>query len=140
MLIVGAVLLLASILAWRNGGEMLRGMLIPLGVLMLIATGYGGFMQVNRPAHATALAERYQRDPELSRTAEISRLQNDCANYRKMNMIWSTIFLTAIALIFLAGSGTWKGVALGLIVLSSVGFVVDNFLFHRAAVYLEAIA
>lgn len=140
MLIAGAIVLLATILAWKNGGEMLKGMLVPLGLLVFIAAGYGGFMQVNRPAHATALAERYQQDPEGSRTAEIARVENDCKNYRMMNFIWSTFCIAGIALVFLAGSGTWKGVGLGLIVLSSAGFVVDNFLHHRAEVYLEAIA
>ncbi|MBK8580729.1 MAG: hypothetical protein IPL86_02460 [Flavobacteriales bacterium] len=90
MLIAGAIVLLATILAWKNGGEMLKGMLVPLGLLVFIAAGYGGFMQVNRPAHATALAERYQQDPEGSRTAEIARVENDCKNYRMMNFIWST--------------------------------------------------
>jgi len=140
MLIVGVIVLLASILAWRNGGEMLRGMLIPCGVIVLISTGYGGLMQVTRPAHATAFAQRYQQDPEVAKAVEIARVENDCTNYRMMNFIWSTICIAGITLIFLAGSDTWKGVALGLILLSSVGFVADNFLHHRAEVYLKAIA
>ncbi|MBK6943987.1 MAG: hypothetical protein IPH21_04750 [Flavobacteriales bacterium] len=80
MLIVGVIVFLASILAWRNGGEMLRGMLIPLGVIVLISTGYGGLMQVTRPAHATAFAQRYQQDPEGAKAVEIARVENDCTN------------------------------------------------------------
>jgi len=140
MLVVGVIVLLATILAWRNGGELFRGMLIPLVLIILIATGYGGFMLTNRAAHAKHLAERYQQDPEGSRATEIARVENDCKNYRMMNFIWSAFFLAGIALVFIAGSASWKGLGLGLIVLSAVGFVLDNFLHQRAAVYLNTIS
>lgn len=139
MLLVGAIALLATIFAWKSGGELLRGMLIPMVLIVLIATGYGGFMQIGRVAYVKDLAERYENDPEGSRAAEIARVQNDCKNYRMMNYIWSAFFVAGVALVFIAGSGTWKGLGLGLIVLSAVGFVLDNFLHERAAVYLKAL-
>ncbi|MFZ1330821.1 MAG: hypothetical protein WAR83_01455 [Flavobacteriales bacterium] len=50
------------------------------------------------------------------------------------------LMLIVGAIVLLATLIVWKGVALGLILWSSAGFVVDNFLYHREAVHQKAIA
>ncbi|MEX1132983.1 MAG: hypothetical protein WEC15_07150 [Flavobacteriales bacterium] len=140
MLFVGAIVLVAAILAWKNGGEMLRGMLIPLGLIVFINVGYGGFMQRQRPGIVKQVSERYAVDPVSAQADEVARIEKDCRTYAMMNFIWSAFFIVGITLVFMAGANTWKGLGLGFIVLSAAGFVLDNFLHERAEVYLKAIA
>ncbi|NNK80205.1 MAG: hypothetical protein HKO93_01805 [Flavobacteriales bacterium] len=137
MLIAGVLALLAAIFAWKNGGEMLRGMLIPMGLIVLICGGYGGFMQNQRAGIITEVSKGFQEDAKVIRDAEIARISKECRTYKMMNYIWASMALVGVVILFMAGTNVWKGASLGIILLAATGFIVDNFLHGRAEVYLS---
>jgi len=139
MIVAGIMALIATFLAWKNGGEMLRGMIIPLVLITLMNLGYGSFMQSHRAGIAKQVAAQSEADPEGVKSTEYARISKDCKNYGLMNYVWTVMVAVGIILIFFSSSSSWKGAALGIILLASSGFVVDNFLHQRAESYLNAI-
>ncbi len=60
MLILGVVLLIASVFILKGTNEIFRGMLIPFGLILLIFFGYGAFQTFSRPNHLTKVTESYK--------------------------------------------------------------------------------
>ena len=62
MVVVGILLSIAAILILRGDNPILKGMLIPMGLVILVNLGYGGFLAYSRPQHITKTQELYSQN------------------------------------------------------------------------------
>ena len=62
MIGVGFMLLIAFITVFKSENVLLKGTLIPMGLLLAVLLGYGGYILKSRPAHANTSIELYKKD------------------------------------------------------------------------------
>lgn len=127
MIGIGVLVLVAFIGIFRSQNELLRGALIPLGILVALLLGYGGYILQSRPAHVQQSTELYQSDKTEAVKQEIAKHTNDNkAGKTLIKYVYpSLIILSALAL-FLLSSLYYKGMAIGFVLLFASTFVIDN--------------
>ncbi len=137
MLLIGAILLIGGIAILRSEHEILRGALIPLGVVILIFLGYGGFQTFGRTAHLKKVESIYAQNRQEALTTEYEKATKDATSYKTLKIIW-TILIIASAIMYLLMSGEYyKGLAIGIIGLFLTTLIVDSILHYRLDVYLK---
>lgn len=137
MLIFGGVLIFCLIYIFKSNNPLLRGMLIPLSILMLINLGYGGFLAFYRPNHIESTILLFQKQPEETLQKELIKAQNDSKTYDILKPIWGILICICIGLFFIFSKDFYKSILLGLLVLFSGVLFVDTFLHHRLQPYLH---
>ena len=127
MISIGLLFLTTFIAISRGEHELLRGTLLPLGLLITILIGYGGYILYSRPAHAKESIALYQ-------TAQVEAIQQERAKHINDNKAGKTlmkfvypslILLATLALSFIPAP-FYKGMALGFIALFVSTFIIDN--------------
>ncbi|MGB0403940.1 MAG: hypothetical protein ACPGEG_07575 [Salibacteraceae bacterium] len=137
MIAMGVTSLIFMFLIFKSENGILKGMLIPLGILMLIGIGYGGFLSFSRPGHVVNASEMYQTKPQLAVEQELLKAERDNKNYSIIIKVWPvSMAITALLLFFFHGDYA-RGLLMGLLVLFVFGLLVDTFLHQRLEPYLE---
>lgn len=137
MLIIGVLVLVAAIAIFRSEHTLLRGMLIPIGLIVLILLGYGGFQVTSRPSHIDKVSQLYNEAPEKALEQELTKAQNDDKTYKTLKKVW-VVLIVISALLFLVFSSLYlKGLSIGLIALFLTGLMLDSTLHYRLQIYLE---
>jgi len=138
-IMLGIGILLAIYLAFIYSSEapLLRGMFIPIVLLMIITLGYGGFLAFSRPKHITTTLESYQQQKEQTIEKELKKAQTDNKNYTMLKPIWTILVVVSIILYFVLSQEYYQGLCLGLAELFIGAFLIDNFLHRRLQPYLS---
>ncbi len=137
MIGIGVVALFAFIGIFRSESELLRGMLIPLGLILVILIGYGGYILQSRPAHAKEAIALYQKDREEGIKKEIEKHETDNKAGNTLLKVYPIILLlSSLALIFVH-SPYYKGMALGFALLAITTFIMDYGFVSRSNTVLE---
>jgi len=139
MLIGGIVMAIACYYCWKADSAIIRGMLIPLILVMLIFMGYGSSLIWGRPGKAKALTTAYQQNERMTVQEEIQRLTKEGGTYSMTIKGWVVTIIVGIALYFLLSAGYYKGLGMGIAFLGLMALITDLFLSKRAANYLELI-
>jgi len=137
MTVVGILIGAFIIHLLNNKSPMHDGILIPLGLLFLAYVGYGGFLWFSRPKHLQNAQESYQKSPATAIQTELEKAENDHKAYSRLKPIWIGLFIISIGLWFFLSNEYWKGVSLGLIIMSFGGLMIDTFLHRRLKPYLH---
>lgn len=137
MIIVGLLVLIAGITILRSDHSILRGMLIPMGLMLLIFFGYGGYQTFSRPSHITKVTEIFNESPDKALEQEITKAQKDDKSYRNLRIVWVVLIVLASILYFFVSTDYLKGLSIGLIALFLTTLTVDSVLHHRLKIYLE---
>jgi hypothetical protein len=137
MLVIGVIVLIAAIAILRSDNSLLRGTLFPLGFIILIFFGYGGFQTFSRPSHINKVTEVYNENPEKAIEQELAKAQKDDRSYRNLKIVWSILIVLASLLFIIFSKDYFKGVSTGLIALFLTTLVVDSTLHYRLKIYLE---
>ena len=77
MLAIGFVLLLAFIGIMKGDQAVLKGMIIPLGLMVLIQFGYGGMQVFYRPMHIGKVEKLIQENPQEALDKELVKAARD---------------------------------------------------------------
>lgn len=137
MLVIGVVLLIAGIAIFRSDNTILRGTLIPLGLILLIFFGYGTFQTVSRPSHINKVTAVYNESPDKAIEQEFAKAQKDENSYRILKIVWVVLIVVSAVLFLVFSTDYLKGLSIGLIALFLTTLVVDSVLHHRLLVYFE---
>ena len=139
MLGLGILLLGATIAIFKSEHELLKGSLIPLGLLTLMLCGYGGFQVFGRPPHIQKVSEVFAQNPETAVKQELEKAQKDDRIYSTVKVVW--IILLAIAAIgsLFISADFYKGLTIGLMVMFLSMLIIDTTLHHRLQVYMNAL-
>lgn len=136
MIAIGIVLAIAFILICRNDNEFLRGMLIPLGLLLAILLGYGSYILYSRPAHAKEIITIYKTSPEEAVKLEIAKHEKDNKAGKLLIRIYPILTVISIVLLFFASSLHYRGMALGSTLLFVSAFLIDSGFVSRSDAFL----
>ena len=137
MVVVGILLSIAAILILRGDNPILKGMLIPMGLVILVSLGYGGFLSYSRPQHITKTQELYSQNNSEAVAQELKKAETDNRNYTVIKPVWATLMMIALILFFVVTKDYYKGLSMGLMGLSLFGFLLDTFLHANLKPYLS---
>ena len=139
MVVVGVLLGISAFLIFRSDNQMLKGMLIPIGLLIVITLGYGSFLSMTRHQHAIMAEQSFSTNRSELLEKELKKAEVDNRNYTFIKPVWAVIMIISVVLYFVASKDYFKGLSMGLMALSLGGFLVDTFLHDRLKPYLEVL-
>ena len=138
MIGTGILLLLVSFFIVRGQNALLKGSLIPLGLLLVVLLGYGGYILYSRPAHAKERISLYQKSKSEAIEKEKTKHINDNkAGKTLMKYVYPVFMIvSAIALLFVTDQ-YYRGMALGFILLFLSTYSIDNGFVTRSDAFLN---
>ena len=139
MLIIGILLLIGGIAILKSNHEILRGMLIPLGLIITLLLGYGGFQTLARPSHLVNFSAVYQENPEKAKQQEYDKAVKDDKTYKNLKVVWAVLIVLSVVVYFIVSKDYFKGLAIGLIGLFLTTLIVDSILQYRLGIYFKKI-
>lgn len=77
MLVLGIIILIISIFIFKSDHEILKGMLIPIGLILLILFGAGGFQIIGRLAHISKVENVFAQNPKQAIQQEYEKAIKD---------------------------------------------------------------
>lgn len=137
MIAIGLFLSVAFIAIYRSENQLLRGSLIPLGLLLAILLGYGSFILYSRPAHAKEIIQLYQKNPKEAVKQETTKQINDNKAGKLLIRIYPILMLISVIAFIFVSASYYKGTALGFVLLFVSMFIIDNGFVSRSNAFLS---
>lgn len=137
MISLGIAMLIIVLSCIRSQNELFKGMLIPLGVLIITNIAYGGYLSYSRTVHKTQIENEYFIAPQKTIESEIIKLEKDDESYQLMLSIYPILIIQAIMAVFFISTSYYKGLAMGCTLLFLTAYFIDSFLQYRLLAYLE---
>jgi len=137
MILIGFLLLAAFIGILRSEHELLRGSLIPLGIIIFMLAGYGGYILYSRPAHSKASIAIYQASPSEGIEKEKAKHIADNKIGENGLKIYPILAIIAMACLFLNLSDRQQGMAIGFALLFIAMFIMDYGFVSRSNAFLK---
>jgi ascorbate-specific PTS system EIIC-type component UlaA len=139
MLVLGVIICVGALFILRNNNEILKGMLIPMALIILILIGYGSMQVIVRPKHVDIVSETHKNNPIQALEAELNKANKDDKSYSMAPYFWFVGIAIAAIVFFLSSQYYYKGLGLGLIGLFLTMLILDATLHHRLVIYLRAL-
>lgn len=136
----GAIAIVLGLLAWRLGSTpAARSLVLPLLVLggVMLASGLSAI--TSNQQRIVAMTSAFDHDPIAFIAAEKARVEGFHSLYTGTLVMASVAFASAAAIFWITLSPTWRGIAIGLVLLGLSGLVIDFFSKERADTYYEAL-
>ena len=138
MIGIGILLLLTLYAIFRSQNELLKGALIPLGLLVVVLIGYGGYILSSRPAHAKSSIASYQSAEKEAIAKEKEKHINDNkAGKTLIRFVYPGLMLLSIVALFFVSTPYYKGMALGFILLFVSTYIMDSGFVSRSDAFLD---
>ena len=137
MIGAGVILLIVLYGIFQSQIELLKGALIPLVFLVIILVGYGSYILSSRPAHAKESIALYQKSAKEAIVKERAKHINDNkAGKTLMKYVYPSLILFSVIFLFTLSNPYYKGVALGIILLSISAYIIDNGFVTRSDAFI----
>lgn len=137
MISVGVVLLFVIYTVFRSQNDLLKGALLPMGLLLVVLIGYGGYILYSRPAHAKESTAFYQKsEKEAIEKEKAKHINDNKAGKTLMRYVYPGLILLSALVLFLVSSPYYRGMALGFIVLSVSAYIIDNGFVSRSDAFI----
>lgn len=137
MIGIGILLLFAFFGILQSQNELLKGTLIPLGLLILLLIGYGSYILHSRPNHAEQSILLYQKQKtEAIEKEKIKHINDNKAGKFLMKFVYPVfMILFAILLVFI-DNRYYQGMSLGFILLFLSTYIADYGFVSRSDEFL----
>lgn len=139
MIGIGVLFLIAFVWILRSQNELLRGVLIPMGILLLVLIGYGGAILYTRPIHTKTSIELYEKSEKEAVQKEIEKHTNDNKAGKTLLKIYPLLAILALVALWLVPSPYYKGMAIGFALVFIATFIIDYGFVFRSDVVLKAL-
>ena len=139
MFLYGLLLFISFAFIWRSNHEVLRGTMIPLGIVICVMLGYGGYLMASRPSIPSKVGHAFSINPYQTAQDELTRLQADHKTYSALKPIWVTLIVVSAILYLLVSGLYWKGLSIGFMALFISGLVTDTCLHYRLSKYMDSV-
>lgn len=139
MFAIGLLLLIAAIAILRSNHDFLKGTLIPLGLLLIVLVGYGGFLAFTRGGHIQKVETLAQSSPAEAVKTELEKANRDHKAYSMAKKIWPVLIILVAGLYYVLPTDFLKGLSVGFIGLFLALIFVDVLLHHRLTPYRDAL-
>ena len=134
---LGVLLILAFVAILRSEHELLKGSLIPFGLLLVVLIGYGSYILYSRPAHAKESIALYQKSAQEAITNEIAKHTNDNkAGKTLMRFVYPTLIIVSALMLFFIPGAYYKGMAIGFIILFASTYIMDYGFVSRSDAFI----
>jgi len=138
MIGIGLALLFVLYYIFRSQNELLRGTLIPLGLLLVILVGYGSYILISRPTHAKESISLFQQSKKEAFEKEKTKHINDNkAGKTLIKYVYPILMLVSVLALLLVPNQYYKGMALGFVLLFVSTYIVDNGFVSRSDAFLS---
>ncbi len=137
MIGIGVLLLVAFIGIIKNQNELLRGAIIPMGLLLVILLGYGGYVLYSRPAHVKESITFYKQSEKEAIVKEQTKHINDNKAGKTLLKIYPILMLVSIIALLFASNPYYKGMAIGFALLFIATYVIDSGFVSRSDSFLS---
>lgn len=137
MIGIGALLLVAFIGIIKSQMELLRGTLIPMGLLLAILIGYGSYILYSRPAHAKQSIALYQQSEKQGIEKEQIKHTNDNKAGKTLMKIYPILMLVSVIALLFISNPYYKGMAIGFAVLFIATYITDYGFVSRSDAFLS---
>jgi len=137
MIAIGVLILLALIGILKSDIVFLKGATIPIGLILVILIGYGGYILYSRPAHAKESIDLYQKSEKEAIEQEIVKHTNDNKAGKTLMKIYPILAIVSLLLLMFIPSPYYKGMAVGFGFLFLMTYVIDNGFVSRSDAFLE---
>jgi len=138
MIGVGVLLLFALYGIFRSENELLKGTVIPLGLLLAVLIGYGGYILYSRPAHAKESIAQYQKEQTIAIEQERTKHINDNkAGKTLMRFVYPLLMIVSALALFILPSPYYKGMAVGFVLLFVSTYIIDYGFVSRSDAFLS---
>ncbi|WP_281614925.1 hypothetical protein [Flammeovirga sp. SubArs3] len=137
MIGIGFLIFAVLVMILKSDNQLLKGSSIPLGLLITILIGYGGYIIYSRPAHVEKSVQLYNESNQEGIKAEITKHTNDNkAGKTLIKYVYPGLMLLSIIGLVLSQTPYYKGVALGIIILSVATYIMDSGFVKRSDDFL----
>lgn len=140
MIGIAVLLLVAWVAIFRGQHEILRGALIPLGLMVVALGGYGGYQVTSRPGHIAKVQKLAENNPKEALQAEQTKAAKDHKAYSTLKPVWMVLIVVSVLLAFLLKGNYQKGLGMGLIALFLTLLALDSTLHYRLQHYMSALS
>jgi hypothetical protein len=137
--IAGIVFLLLAFAIWKVAapGTITRGLFIPCLIIGVLGAGAGPFLLRSNNDRLERLPKEYQADPQGFIAKETTRMAGVHRAWLPLKMAWTVLIVIGVSLAFVGGTPIWKGVGIGILLIGTVGHVVDGIASERSRIYIE---
>ena len=139
MLTIGILLLICGIYIFKGDNDLLRGTLIPLGLILTLLLGYGGFQTFGRPGHIKKVTSMLSENPSTALAQEHEKATKDDKTYSLLKVVWIVLIIISAGFYLLVSQDYFKGLAIGFLALFLTTLIVDSVLHYRLSIYLEGL-
>lgn len=137
-LVFAGILVVTAIVLWMTHDRFARSLSVVLALCALIACSTAIPLMFRDGPHAAKLRERIAQGEEAGvRADEGARMAAVNRNYAYYRYLYAAVVLVAIGLALFMRNATTSGIAVGLLVFTATGLVVDHYSEERAAVYTQ---
>ncbi|HPF68224.1 MAG TPA: hypothetical protein P5027_12715 [Flavobacteriales bacterium] len=140
--VAGILFLLLAFAVWRVAapGTITRGMLVPLLVIAVLGSVAGPLLWRSNMDRLVRLPQEYLADADALVTRESARMEGVERMWMPLKITWTVLLAAGLLLAFRGGTPTWKGVGLGILLIGTVGHIVDGIASERSRTYVERLA
>jgi len=140
MIGVGLLVLVALFAIFKSQNELLRGMLIPLGLLTVVLIGYGVVIMTSRPAHAKESLALYELSKsEALEKEKLKHINDNKAGKTLMKYVYPALILLSVFLLLFLSITYYKGMALGFIIVFVSTYIMDYGFVSRSDAFISFI-
>ena len=138
MIGIGTLLLFALYGIFRSQNELLKGALIPLGLLLIVLIGYGSYILYSRPAHATESIALYQKyGTEAIEKEKIKHISDNKTGKTLIKYVYPVFMVISTIALFFLQNQYHKGMALGFLLLFVSTYAMDSGFVSRSDAFLS---
>lgn len=135
MLSISVLLLLVIILVVRSENTLLRGMLIPISLLLLLNTSYGTYLIMNRIRYAEEINQKFKKNAQKAIAAEYKKVESEKRSYTIFRSVWAVFIVVSLIFYFIFTADYYRGLSLGFTGLFFGLLCIDTFLHYRLSLY-----
>jgi hypothetical protein len=138
MVVAGILLSIAAVLILRSENVLLRGLLVPLALLVAMNLGYG-YVLVSRPATSLKVEAAYRQSQTQTVERELNKARKDERYYKSARPVWALLTAVSVLLFFVFSGNYCRGLSMGLTAMFFGALLIDSFLHNRLLAYIDAL-
>ena len=138
MVAAGIMLSIAVLFILRSHNLLLRGMLIPMALLVAMNLGYG-YVLISRPKTSSKTEVAYRQNQTQTLERELNKATRDEKYYSSARPIWALLTAVSVLLFFAFRGNYLRGLSLGMTAVFLGALLIDSFLHDRLLVYIDAL-
>lgn len=132
------ILLPIAVCLMKHSNPFQKGMLIPISLLFLMNTGYGGYLLFSKPKYLEERTAQFQINAEETIKTEVAKIKADNKSYTLSKYVWTGLLIVSVVCFFVFNKEYFQGLSLGFAVMFLGMLLIDTFLHHRLKLYLTA--